>query len=428
MEKIGIPIIDSVLEIFDWSKSEEYKKIEERYGEAVKQILVELILLPLLKFESINDMAQAIGRHPNEYYDLLKDRKIDWMWLLIEFTQYFFLSLLKVYQKSESRSFQSRWRIRIAIDDTLIRRWSRKMGGSHCVWNYIDKYYMYGQNILCLAVIVGKDKFVFPLLCEISDSRCFVLRRTKTERVIEALQDLHKAAQEEGLSFQGLRLVSDSSYSTEDIVKTAKELGFKYVGTAKSKWNFTLKDGTEIKCSDLHKGNIPEKVRQSSRITPEYYRLIAYHATLGTLVLCIFACSQTDRSKYQRYWVYISPDLDMDCISVYREQKIRWKIETMFKTFKRTLGIRFYQGISRIGQNAWFALTCLRFIFVQLAFKVSSRFPSLRWNILKKRFGLSTLIRYIRDHYHLDSKYFGIKRLHYSLVLSKPSHLAFKRF
>lgn len=414
MDSVGIPIIDSVLKMFPWDKVEEYEKLEERYGTEVKEVLAELILFPLLGFESINDLAQSTGRDKNEYYDLVKDHKVNWLLLLQEFTWYFFLKILQVYQHSKSPSFRSRWRIHIMVDDTLIRRWNNKMYGSFHLWNYVDKHWMYGQKLILLAVAIGKDKLVFPLFCAISDSRCFAIRRTSTEKVIEALKLLHQAAKEEGLSFKGVRLVGDSGYTNEDIKKLAEELELQYFGTAKAKWDFTLDDGTKLKCGDLQHGAIPEKIRQSARIGRFYYRLIATHATLGRVALCIFPCGKKATAKKIRFWVYLSTDLDADCITIFREHKIRWKIEQMFKTFKHALGLRFYQGIGSPGQNAWFALTCLRFLFVQVAFKLASRFPSLRWHLPKRFFGVSRFMRYIRDHYKLDSKSISAKRLHYS--------------
>ena len=414
----GIPLIDSILEIFPWSKSEEYKKLEEQFGEKVKQIVVELILLPIVKYESVNDMAHAIGRHPNEYYDVLKKAKIDWLRLLREFTWYFFLTMLRVYRKNSDPSHKSRWRIHIAIDDTQLRRWSRKIAGSHCLYNYVNKHYMYGQNILCLAVIIGKNKLVFPLLCEISDPRCFVVRRSKIQKVCEALRALHQAAQEEELSLEGVRLISDSGFACGEVMQTAKDTQLAFFTTAKSIWTFTLEDGSEVTCADLQKGAFPKgtKPRQASRVGCLYYRFYATHPTLGKLVLCVYACKRGKRSKYQKYWVYVSSNTDIDCITIYQEHKIRWKIESMFRLFKQALGFHFYQGIARIGHNAWFALTCLRFLLIQLAFKKAARFPSLRWNVRKKRFTFSFFVRYFRDNYHMDSKLLKIKRLHYSIA------------
>ena len=415
MVKTGIPIIDSVIETFPWDKSEEYEKLQERYGPEVEDVLAELILLPLLNFDSVNDMADATGRNKNDYYDLLKDHKIDWMRLLQEFTWHFFLAALQVFQHSKSESFRSRWRLHILVDDTLLRRWSNKMYGSFHLWNYVDKHWMSGQKLVVLAVTVGKDKFSFPLLCAISDATCFAVRRTTTEKVIEALNSLHQAAVDEGLSFAGVRLVGDSGYTSDDIATTAKKLGLQYFGAAKAAWNFTLADGTTIKCGDLQHGAIPEKVRHSSRMDRRYYRLIVTHATLGRVALCIFSCHKKAVGKKIRFWVYLSTDTSANCITIFRTHKVRWKIEQMFRTFKHGLGLRFYQGIGKIGQQAWFALTCLRLILVRLAIKLGYRHPSLRWHIPRRNWGLSRCFRFIGNHYCLDLNYFGKKRLHYAL-------------
>jgi len=62
----GIPIIDSVLEIFPWDNSEEYKKITKIYGIEIQQTINELMLMPLLGFESVNDLAKSLNRDKDE--------------------------------------------------------------------------------------------------------------------------------------------------------------------------------------------------------------------------------------------------------------------------------------------------------------------------------------------------------------------------
>lgn len=408
----GIPLLDRVIEIFPWDKSEEYKKLEQRYGPGIQDILVELILLPVLYFESINDLSESAGRNKNAYYDLLKDPKVNWLLLLQEITWYLFLSLLQIYQSSTDKSFRSRWRIRILVDDTLIRRWSLKMAGVYNIWNSIDKHFMYAQKVVFLAISVGDGKFVFPLVYAFTKPKTAINRAKPVDIVIEILCALHQAAQEQNLTFEGLRLVGDSGYTNKDIVAIARLLGLEFYGSLQAQWKFTLQDGTVIRVGDLKNGHIPARARYCSYFGHKYYRLIAFHPELGKVALCIKPYTEAGTHKL-KYWVYVSTNLYVSSVLIDREHTIRWKIEQMFKTFKHTLGIRFYQGIGNIGQSAWFALTCLRFIFVQFSLKLSSRFPSLRWNIRKKKFGFSTMRRYIRNNYILDSKLLKLKRLHY---------------
>jgi hypothetical protein len=267
----GIPIIDSVLEIFPWDNSEEYKKITKMYGIEIQQTINEL--MPLLGFESVNDLAKSLNRDKNEYYNLLNNYKIDWMKLQQEFSLEFFVSLLRQYQNHHDPSYRSRWRISLILDDTMIKRWSIKMAGSFKTFNYMEKRYMKGQTIVFLAVAIEK-KFIFPLLCSFVDSRAYAVRKTRHQKVEETLKKLHQYILDEGLSFDGLRLCGDSSYTNETISNLAKELHLEFVGTAKGKYDFTLDDGTEIKCSELQHGNIPVQPRQSSKIDIPYYMTI----------------------------------------------------------------------------------------------------------------------------------------------------------
>ncbi len=368
--KTGIPLLDSVIEMFPWDKSEEYEKIAERYGPEIKDILAELVLLPLLHFDSINDLSHAIGNDKNRYYDLLKDSRINWINFMHEVTLYLFLTMLQDYQRHTDPSFRSRWRPHLIVDDTLIRRWNRRMARCDKVYNYVDKHYMYGQKLIFLVVSFG-DKLIFPVLCEISAPAAYAVRRTSTQKVVEAITNLYLAAMDEGLSFSGVRLVGDAGYTCQELAQVATTCGLEYYGTAKAKWNFTLADGATIKCHDLHTGQIPVPQRQGARIG-QYFRLYATHETLGPVVLFIFPC-QEQHTDHVKYWVHLSTTLTAACNVIHLEHRARWAIEWMFRLFKQTLGLRFFQGIAYSGQTAWFVLTSFRFIFLRLAFRRTKR-------------------------------------------------------
>ena len=95
---------------------------------------------------------------------------------------------------------------------------------------------------------------------------------------------------------------------------------------------------------------------------------------------------------------------------------IRFIIEPAIKSLKQFLGIKFYQGICLTGHNAWFSLTCLRFLFLWLVVKFALRFPSLRWRIPRKKLGSRAIFRFIRNHYSLDRKSRTSRNLHYTFV------------
>jgi len=167
--------------------------------------------------------------------------------------------------------------------------------------------------------------------------------------------------------------------------------------------------------SALKHGYIPTQLRQSSYFPDGYYRLRAFHPELGDIVLCVTPYIEAG-THCLKYWVYICSNPERSCATIRHEYTLRWKIEQMFKVFKHVLGIRFYHGLSDNGQQCWVALTCLRFLFAQLAVKFSLRFPTLRWRLPSKNFSLNIIIRFIRNHYYLDSNSKQIKHLHYAIL------------
>lgn len=418
----GIPLIDKVLEIFPWDKCKELEKIEKLYYPDIRQILIELILLPILAFESINDMAASIGRSKDKYYEILKHPEIDWKAVFQEITLNLFLAFLYLYANSTDPSFKSRWRIRLILDDTLMRRWSLLIANAFNFWNHVDNHYMYGQKPVFFIAVVGEDKFVFPLMFEFVLSAACQNRLTHVEIANEMLNQLNAVAIAAGLSLQGVRLTGDSGYTNKKIFHTAVEMGVEFYGSLSSSWKFTLDDGTPVSIGDLKKGNIPARMRQSGRMGREYYRLYLNHPDLGRVIVIVVPYHEvgTDKTKY---WAYLCSKTDVDCLRVSKEHHLRWKIEGMFRAFKKNLGVCFYQGISETGQTAWFALTGLRFIFLRFAFKIAARCPSLRWHIPMPKFGFARLTRYIRDNFVLVSKRFRIKCLHYRVVKERKGQL-----
>ncbi len=412
---VEIPLLDNVLKIFPWHNSQEYKKLQELYGSGITDVLYELILLPMLRLDSINDLSQVVGNDKNQYYDLLKDPAIHWPLLLQEISFGLFISILRNYQAKPDRSYRSRWRIRILMDDTLLRRWSLKMAGVHNIYNHTDKFYMYAHKLVFLAISIGDGKLVFPLFFHLSLPGDHPQRLPEADQAMNILNALYIAIRREGLCLDGVRLVGDSAYTTKEMVQIARLFGLEYYGSLSGAWHLQLEDGTTISVAALKRGCIATHLRQNNRLPNGYYRLRAFHPDLGKVALCIIPYIEagTHRLKYS---VYVSSNPDLSCVTIRNEHTLRWKIEQMFKTFKYVLGIRFYHGLGNSGQYGWFALTCLRFLFAQLAIKLASRFPSLRWGLPAKKFGLISIIRYIRDHYYIDSKSIRMKRLHYSLI------------
>lgn len=411
----GIPLLDKVLEIFPWCKSEELKKMEKLYSFDVRQLLAELILLPILGFKSICDMAESLGRSKDQYYEVLKNSEIDWKVFFQEITLNLFLTMLELYENSDDPSFKSRWRLRLILDDTLMRRWSLHLANTFNIWNHVDKHYMYAQKPVFLIVVVGDEKLMFPLMFDFVLSKECRNRLTHIEIAIDMLQQLRDAAVDADFSLRGVRLTCDSGYTNKDIFWTAVNMGIEMYGSLSSPWKFFLEDGSQISIADLKKGEIPAPMRQTGRMNREYYRLHLYHPDLGNVVVVVVPYKETGTCKI-KYWAYLCSKSQVDSVTICREHHIRWKIEGMFREFKKSLGGRFYQGISEIAQNAWFALTSLRFLFLRFVYKIAARFSSLRWHIPMRKFGFARFTRYLRDNFVLVSKIFQLKRLHYCIV------------
>ena len=425
----GIPIIDKIIEIFPWEQSKEYQKIEAKYGTKAKELLTELILMPLLNFSSTNDLSQSIGRNKNDYYDFLKDPKIDSQKLLEECGWYLLFTVLSEYNKQTQASQKSRLRVRLIVDDTLIKRWSKLMGGTYKQYNYVNNHFMQGQKLLFLMVTVGDGKFSFPLFCHINHPKWHPDHQTKNDIIADLIYQIGLRSRQKGISLNGVRLCVDSGFTCAKIARIAHSFGIEVYGSCKGNWLFTLANGSQFSIAQLCSEEfvIPDKIRQASRQHFEYYRLKAHHSTLGNVVLCLFHYADRYTGK-QRRWVYLSTNPDIDCVTIYQEHRIRWGIEQMFRCLKHFLLVQGYHGISFSGQLFWLVISSFRFIFLQLILKISSRFPSLRWHIPASQFGFSAFSRYIRNHYQLDSKFLNIKRLHYSINLNTLPRKAFSTF
>ncbi|BBM82512.1 hypothetical protein [Candidatus Uabimicrobium amorphum] len=411
----GIPLIDRVQEIYPWYKSEEYKKLEERYGTRVKETLNELILYPIFQFDSINDISQTLQKNKNKYYDLLKDKDVDWWQLIKEISFGLLVTFLKKYRSKKEKSSKSRWKIRLILDSTIIKRWGRKMAYTFNVYNPTDRCYMHAQKLLFFAVCVGKDKFIFPLAPTFITSKQHPNHVSPKVQIKQMLLELNNYVHANGLTLDGVRMVTDSEYSIIEVMKLAKQLGLEFYGALKSSWVVNI-DSVDTHVLELKNGCIPKPPKHSHSIGL-YYRLNASHNILGDIALLIkpYFCPFTRRLKYS---VFLSSNPNVNSNVIHQEHSVRWKIENMFRDFKHVLAIASYHGTYHVAQNASFAISSLRFIFARLSLKVAALSPSLRWNIKNTKFTLTKLSRYIRDHYFLDSKSFKLKRLQYSPLSS----------
>jgi len=398
-----------------WNKSKELEKLENIYGIEGKEQFLELLLIPFVGFESVNDLAKSTGRNKDKYYKILRNESINWKQLLQDITLYLFLVMLEKYQKSKNESAKSRWRPRIIFDDTLIRHWSLLMANVFNRWNYVDKHYMYAQKIVFMIVVIGDNKLSFPLMFDFVSSKQCDGYKSNVEISLDMLTLLNDVVKNHDLSLKGVRITCDSGFTNHEIFHLSIEFGLEFYGSLQPQWIFSLANGTSISIKNLKDGSIPVRARTSNKMTREYYRLLAFHPKLGNVVLCIVPYTQPGKDQ-PCYWVYLCSNVDIDSVTIYKEHQIRWSIERMFKAFKQSLGVYFYQGLSSSAHDAWLALTSLRFLFFRVTLNVSARFPSLRWNIPLSKFGFAALFRYIRDNFVLDSKLRKIKRLHYSIV------------
>ena len=448
---LNIPLLDIILENLPWNKSKEYEKLEGKYGVEVKKTIWDLIVYPLLKIESIPDLAYSVNRNKNDYYDLMKDQSVDWLKLLQEITYAIFLSILIVYHNNTDESWRSRHRIRLITDDTILRRFSKYIAESHKVYNSIDHYFCNGQKMLVLAVSIGEDHLMFPILSSIQHTGNN--GETSVATIAQAIDTLCESVKRDGLSMEiedlsmeGVRLVGDSAFSCGEIAKVSRKHGLQFYGTARASWVFTLPDGTKITCGELKRGEIPKGMnkRYSSELGTYYYRCTVSHETLGDIALAIIQLPQKEgsgkasknkkkkggkkkrgkknnkktvkKTKPMRFYVHFSTDLNVRCAVMVREHRLRVAIELMFKYMKHVLAIKSCQCVSGVAQNAWIALTALRFLLARLMVQFTKRYPSLRGDLSNSQCSLRYILRYFRNNYHLSATSLEIKHLHYDFV------------
>lgn len=409
--EIGIPLLDSVLEILPWNKVSEYGKIIDLYGEEKAEILRDLILFPLLGFNSISDLSESTPYGKDQLYMIYNDKRIDWIHFLEEFTMQLFMSMLKLFKHGKPW-YQSRYRIRLINDDTLLERWSLKMTNTMNLYDHSKKRYTYAQNVMTLMVTFGDDKFGFPLMVRLMTPKDSENHLTKGETFIHLLDLLDENVKEHNLSLQGLRLSVDSAYTTKKIVEKARSLGIDLFGSLGCGNVLYLKDGTYLQVKDLHQGNIPLHFRQDRRTGQAYARLVVNSPSLGKISIAVFPYTDVATGD-TKFWTSICSNPDVDSVTIIREIKCRWRVEEQYRDLKQNLGVSSYHGKSLHSTNAHLALSALRYLISKIALRLARRFSSLASGL--KQFTVGAIVRLVRK-YTIHPKCLSIKRLHYVLI------------
>ncbi|WP_052326463.1 transposase [Halobacteroides halobius] len=163
-------------------------------------------------------------------------------------------------------------------------------------------------------------------------------------------------------------MLTDSWYTSKDLIEYSLSKGFHYIGGLRS--NYTLKPaGIPIKISDFYQ-YIEKDELDFVKLDDDYYYVYRYQGKVGKIdYATVLLCWKNDFSNSDSPKCILSTDTKLSTQTILEYYAKRWNIETSFYYFKNTLGLNDYrikslQGVIRFWHIVYLAYNYLEILRV----------------------------------------------------------------
>lgn len=220
----------------------EYKGIllilKTKFGKLVRQKnknIAEILLLITfghhLGQDTISAICERLQIPRHQIYNQLKQMNVqEWRKLFNNlFNEHATEELKKIFSKSESS--QSRAKIALSIDDSVLRRWGGTLGYIGKWWSGQFKHIVLGQDIILVTLKINDS--VIPVRMWIMSKKG---RYTKGhDRVGLLMEGLAKDWSCKGLDVSKIAVTADAGYADHKLINRMKNAGFKKILTGAKK-------------------------------------------------------------------------------------------------------------------------------------------------------------------------------------------------
>ena len=267
------------MKFFQLFLSEQFLKHRTEGIEA----LLMLVVGNLMGFYNPNQLADYLGLDKNALYRELRD------WSLYKLKRMLTLAgchcaLDPIRETlSKSAATQSRNRITISVDDTVLKRCGQCLSYIYSWWSGQYNRVIDGQNLLAVTIRIGSRVFPLSIRPVGKQGRG---NTTKPELLKAMLTEIMAFFTEAGIDLTQFPITFDSWYGSQPLSEVLAEMGFSVqLVDSKSNYIFTI-DQQKQPLSD-HKREI--ELQNAWGCDVKVARKMAQSPTFGPVVLLFFA-------------------------------------------------------------------------------------------------------------------------------------------
>lgn len=288
-------------------------KFRQNRKEAI-ETLIWLIVGHLFGLYNPNQLAEAIGiAKANLYRHLSHWSVFQWRRLLLEVGCHQALKLI-FQSESMSASTQSRRRITLSVDDTVMKRFGQFLSYCYHWWSTRFNSSIKGQNILAITIKIGE--VVIPLSVRLVGKQGRA-NTNKPDIFKVMMTEVKVFFEQHGVDITHYPITFDSWYGSQPLREVLEQLGFKVILVhGKSNYVFII-EGFKAKLSK-HKRRIVlhGQLQEGQWGCPKpVARIKAHSPTFGDLVLLFFE----DQAKCCCMMVFGRPLRAAEILSIWRQ-------------------------------------------------------------------------------------------------------------
>jgi len=276
------------------------------------ETLIWLVVGQLFGLYNPNQLADAIGvSKANLYRHIATWSLFQWRRLLMEVGCQ---QALKLIQQSESMSAatQSRRRITLSVDDTVVRRFGQFLSYCYHWWSTRFNASIKGQNILAITIKIGE--VVIPLSVRLVGKQG-PANTNKPDIFKLMMTEVKVFFEQHGIDITSYPITFDSWYGSQPLREILQQLGFQVILVhAKSNYVFII-GGLKAKLKK-HKRQIVWQLQAGQwGCSKPVARIKAQSPTFGDLILLFFE----DQAKCCCMMVFGKPLRAAEILSIWRQ-------------------------------------------------------------------------------------------------------------
>lgn len=348
-------------------------KITRKEGvDSIEQIFFTLILIPLLKVNSIwcfsgKFLSNYLQGGKDVLYRFLHRQDINWQRIQLNIC-------LKIWQRILPK--QADTDLAFIVDDTLKPRRGKKLQASSLHFDHNTGRSIFGQQVLQLAI--SSKNYFLPIL------QYFFVGKKKRQEAVPALRDKRNAVSKSyhlahhknknellrdmiskaiSAGFQAYYFLADAWFGNKANIQMCLDkdlIGIMMMKRGKTKFRFEGKDM-----------NLKAIYRSFSKKNFHQYSSFQYMSVKASLNLALdgedryhpikLIFSQTGKGKKEKWVVLLCTDEAVEDEKIFQMYSLRWNIESYFKEAKQYLGFLSEQSSNYVVHYASVHLTALRY-------------------------------------------------------------------